>query len=156
MLKPFPDRVKATKAFITVVYKELGANYDKIHNLQEQGRYAISKAEGFYLNYENDLSRSEKIPFKGYEAEYRTDDVTGDKRLYYNREKPYERTIDFYPYLRGKNFTQKPDFYLIPQAWGEIVEKLKNNGVVFTELEKDSTVEAESIRSGRLQGPLPV
>lgn len=153
MLKPFPDRVKATKTFITVVYKELGTNYDKIHNLQEQARYAISKAEGFYLNYENDLSRSEKIPFKGYEAEYVPSEVTGAKRLYYNRERPYDRSIDFYPYLRGKNFTKKPDYYLIPQAWGEIVDKLKANGVVFTELENDSMLMAEVYVLEDYKGP---
>lgn len=153
MLKPFPDRVKATKTFITVVYKELGNNYDKIHNLQEQARYAISKAEGFYLNYENDLSRSEKIPFKGYEAEYRKSEVTGGQRLYYNRQRPYERPIDFYPYLRGKNFTKKPDWYAVPQAWGEIIQKLRNSGVPLTVLETDSLVQAEVYMVEDYKGP---
>ena len=153
MLKPFPDRVKATKAFIAVLYKELATNYDKIHNLQEQARYAIGKAEGFYLNYENDLSRTEKIPFKGYEAEYRHSEVTGADRLFYDRSRPYDRTIDFYPYLRGKNFTKKPDAYVVPQAWEEIVLKLKNSGVTLIELENDSLVDVEAYVIEDYKGP---
>lgn len=153
MLKPFPDRVKATKTFLGVVFKELAANYDKIHNLQQQAQYSIKKAEGFYLNYENDLSRSEKIPFKGYEAEYITSEVTGAKRLFYNRNRPYERLIDYYPYLRGKNFTKKPAYYLIPQAWTEVLDHLRNSGVLLDELENDSLLNVEAYVVEDYKGP---
>lgn len=153
MLKPFPDRVKATKAFIVMLYKELGANYDKIHTLQEQAMYSIKKSEGFFLNYENDLSRSEKILFKGYEAEYVPSEVTGQNRLLYNRKKPFDRDIDYYPYLRGKTFTKKPDYYLVPQAWSEIISKLQSSGVVMEELEHDSTFTAEVYFIDDFKGP---
>lgn len=153
MLKPFPDRVKATKAFLTVIYKELGANYDKIHNLQQQALYAIRKSEGFYLNYENDLSRFEKILFKGYEAEYIPSTVSDAKRLSYNRSRPYDREIAFYPYLRGKNFTQKPAYYVIPQAWGEVIERLRLSGVPMDELENDTTFTAEVYIIEDFKGP---
>lgn len=154
MLKPFPDRVKATKTFITVLFKELGANYDKIHNLKQQAAYSVKKSEGFFLNYENDLSRFEKIPFKGYEAEYIPSEVTaGAMRLFYNQKRPFDRDIAYYPYLRGKNFTTKPDYYLVPQAWSEIIEKLKLSGVELDELENDSTFTAEAYIVEDYKGP---
>ena len=153
MLKPFPDRVKATKAFISVVYKELGTNYDKINNLKKQAEYSISRAEGFFLNYENDLSRFDKIPFKGYEAEYVTSEVSGAKRLLYNRNKPFDREIAYYPYLRGKNFTKKPSYYLIPQAWKEIIDRLEFSGVELEELDADTTFTAEVYTIEDYKGP---
>lgn len=153
MLKPFPDRVKATKAFIVILFKELAANYDKIYNLKQQAEHSIKKSEGFFLNYENDLSRFEKIPFKGYEAEYVKSEVTGSNRLQYNRNRPFDREISYYPYLRGKNFTKKPDYYLVPQAWDEIIEKLRVNGVVMDEIDSDTTLTAEVYIVEDFKGP---
>lgn len=143
MLKPFADRVKATKAFITLLYKELGQNYDKVSVLKKQAEYATKKSEGFFLNFENDLSRSEPFLFKGYEAEYKPSEITGAKRLYYNHNRPFEREIAHYAYLRGKNFSSKPTYYLIPQEWPEIIEKLQLNGVLLDALEEDTLVSAE-------------
>lgn len=153
MLKPFPDRVKATKAFIVVMLKELAANYDKIHNLKKHAQHSISQAEGFFLNYENDLTRHEPLIFKGYEAEYKTGEATGSWRLWYNQSKPFEKEIPYYPYLRGKNFTPKPAYYLIPQAWPEIITKLQNNGVEVEILDHDTLLNAETYIIESYTGP---
>lgn len=153
MLKPFPDRVKATKAFIVMLFKELGTNYDKIHSLQQQAVFSIKKSEGFFLNYENDLSRSEKILFKGYEAEYILSEVTGQNRLFYNTKKPYDKEILYYPYLRAKSFIKKPDYYIVPQAWPEIISRLAVNGVELDEIEHDSTFTVEVYYIDDFKGP---
>ncbi len=143
MLKPFPDRVKATKAFLAFLFQELAINYDKIASLKKQSAYAIENAEGFFLNYENDFSRFEPFLFKGFEAEYKPGPASGGVRIFYNRNKPTEKFINYYPFLRGKNFTSKPVGYLIPQAWPEIVERLVWNGVEVEQLEADSTLQVE-------------
>ncbi len=143
MLKPFPDRVKATKAFLGFLFQELSENYDKIATLKKQSAYATQNAEGFYLNYENDFSRFESLLFKGFEAEYRPGAASGGVQIFYNRNKPIEKQINYYPFLRGKNFTSKPMAYLIPQAWPEIAERLTWNGVEVEQLEFDSLLQAE-------------
>jgi hypothetical protein len=143
MLKPFPDRVKATKAFLSFLFQELAKNYDKIASLKKQSAYSIKNAEGFYLNHENDFSRFDVFLFKGYEAEYKPGAASGGVQIFYNRNKPTEKQINYYPFLRGKNFTSKPVAYLIPQAWPEIVEKLIWNGVKLEQLENDSVLQAE-------------
>ncbi len=153
MLKPFPDRVKATKAFITFLYQELAQNYDKISALKLQSAYSVEKAEGFFLNYENDYSRFENINFKGYEAEYRPGEASGGVRVFYNRNKPTEKEIKHYPHLRGKNFTSKPAAYVIPQAWPEIADRLKWNGVNVEVLDEDSTFTAEIYFIEEYKGP---
>jgi hypothetical protein len=153
MLKPFPDRVKATKAFLTVLFKELSENYDKVFALKKQALFSIRNSEGFYLNHETDFSRLENLLFKGYEAEYKTSDLTGAKRLYYNRSRPFEKTIPYYAYLRGKNFVRKPEAYLIPQAWREIISRLKANGIDMEELETEKEFNAEYYIIEEFSGP---
>lgn len=154
MLKPFPDRVKATKAFIRFIYQEMAQNYDKIGALKMQSAFSIEKAEGFFLNYENDYSRYENIMFKGFEAVYRPGEASGGVRIFYDRSKPTEKEIKYYPYLRGKNFTTKPAAYIIPQAWPEIADRLRWNGVNVEVLEHDSTFSVEVYYVDEYKTPL--
>ncbi|MBK7036817.1 MAG: hypothetical protein IPH42_10915 [Bacteroidetes bacterium] len=41
------------------------------------------------------MNNKELFLFKGYEAKYKTSEVSGLQRLYYDRNEPYEKNILF-------------------------------------------------------------
>jgi hypothetical protein len=51
--------------------------------------------------------------------------------------------VRFYDYYRATVTVQRPDYYLIPQAWSELIMRMKLNKVNMTQLASDSIIEAE-------------
>jgi hypothetical protein len=138
MLKPFDNRVKSTYNFLQCcldVCHELG---DKIIEKRFQADQETMNKKYYSFNYELDRSKKEDIIFNGYEADYKTSTITGDKRLYYNRQKPYQKKIPFYDHYIPKDSILIPKYFYIPQAWYEIVRMLEQNGVTFIMLDRDS------------------
>jgi hypothetical protein len=80
------------------------------------------------------------IDFKGYEASYKTSEVTGLQRLYYDHNKPFEKQVKFYDTYKPALTIQKPKAYIIPQGWHDVIDLLKLNGVQLTCLTKDTTI----------------
>jgi hypothetical protein len=80
------------------------------------------------------------ITFKGYAAEYKTSEVSGLKRLYYDRSKPYTKTIKFFNTYKATATADKPVAYIIPQAWGKVIDLFKLNRVAMKRLTHDTTL----------------
>ena len=74
----------------------------------------------------------------GYEAAYKPSDVSGLKRLYYDRSKPFTKRIPYQNTFVADVTVERPTAYVIPQGWSEIIERLKRNGVVLQTLPKDT------------------
>jgi hypothetical protein len=80
----------------------------------------------------------------GYEAGYKNSQVSGEKRLYYDRSKPFNRKIEFFNTYKPAVTISKPAAYIVPQAWPEIIERLKRNGIEMQQLKSDQTLPVES------------
>lgn len=129
MLKPFKDRVLSTYAFMEILVKKVNVDYQKIGQLRAMTRQAIKKQVTFPISWEIDLEAKEDLLFKGYTAKYKKSEVSGLDRLYYDRAAPYEKNIPFYNTYKANLSVKKPIAYIIPQAYEEIAERLKMNGV---------------------------
>jgi hypothetical protein len=140
MLKPFADRVKSTYAFMQTVMEQASAYATDILAKRKASVEATKQQKSFSINWQTDSSTYEMIPFKGYEAAYKTSEVTGMQRLYYDHTKPFEKQVKFYNTLIPALTIQKPKAYIIPQGWHAAIELLRLNGVQLQRLKKDTMI----------------
>ncbi|MBZ4188223.1 M14 family zinc carboxypeptidase [Niabella beijingensis] len=144
MLKPYPQRVKATyalmKSFITFA-KENGIT---IRQLRKEARAALLHTEAFPVSFRLDSSAAGTITFKGYEAIRKKSAVSGLPRLYYDRSRPFTRQIPFHNQYIPERLVRKPKAYVIPQGWWKVIDRLKANKVILEPLTRDTTIGVET------------
>ena len=141
MLKPFPDRVRATYALMDCMIKIMNDDSRKIVEAQWNALFDIDNKTQIDINWKLDTSRKEAIIFKGYESGYKKSEVSGLPRLYYDRKKPYEKTIPYLPHFVATVSVKKPAYYIVPKAYQEVINRLKWNGVQMFPLRKDTLIE---------------
>jgi len=140
MLKTFDQRVQGTYALIRSIAEEANKDAEEIFTLKKKADREVSLQDRFDLNWELDTSKYRIIDFKGYEASYRKSRVTGLMQLYYDESKPYTRPVRYYNSYRVTDSVRKPVAYIIPQAWREVIELLKLNGVKLYRMDKDTVL----------------
>jgi len=143
MLKPYDQRVKATyelmKSFIDFTSK----NAATIKQLRDQTKQSVKTQTEFPLEWTHDRTKSSPRLYKGYAAGHKPSEISGLPRLYYDRNKLYEKEIPFYNFYTPGNFIEKPTAYIIPRGWWKVIELLKINKVEMSQLKKDTIIEAE-------------
>jgi hypothetical protein len=149
MLKSFEQRVTATYQFILGSLHHLHAHSAEIGELIAASRQQIARQAEHVLTWELDTSRQEQLLFDGYEARFETSKVTGLSIWHYDRSAPYQKEIPYFPHYRPIQKVKKPQAYLLPQAYDEVIERLQANGVKMQEISRDTvlTVEASYISS---------
>lgn len=143
MLKPYDQRVDSTYELMLSFIEFTSKNSEKIKELREKTDRKNIEAKEFPISWKLDKSKFQEYLLKGYEAGHKTSEVSGLPRLYYDRSKPFEKMIPLYNYHEPETFIQKPEAYIIPQAWSEVIELLQLNQVKMNQLEKDKTIEVE-------------
>jgi len=140
MLKPFKDRVKATYSLMESLIKLAAAHAAEIKQVRAADKAALLDKKEFVLDWKVDTTRCDSVLFKGYEAGYKTSEVSGLPRLYYDHSKPYTKNVPFYDhYLPSKTVTA-PKAYLVPKAWVPVIACLRSNGVHVQRLSYDTTM----------------
>ena len=129
MLKPYDQRVKATYAMMQSFIEFTATNSNKIHDLREQTRQSVKTAADFPVKWGLDKSKYKEIVYKGYESGRKMSEVSGQLRLFYDRNKPYEKTVKIFNFFPPKEYVKKPKAYIIPQGWWKVIELLKLNKV---------------------------
>lgn len=143
MLKPFPQRVSATLALMESMGEYLIEKGQEIIELRQQERKRLQEASIFPINWSIDKSRSTPISFKGYAGETRKSEITGADRLFYDRNKPWEKEVPFFNFYTNSKITDKPKAYVIPKGWQHVIEVLQANGVEMREVGRDTTIFVE-------------
>ncbi len=146
MLKPFKDRVLSTYALSKSIIEVAST---KCNELKEQRKKAIDntiKQPNFTLGWVLDSTVNTSIQFKGYEAGTKPSLVTGMNRMYYNRIKPYEKTIPYYNTFKAIKPVQAPKAYIIPAGWHAIIDLLKLNKVQLSQFTKDTVIQVDATK----------
>jgi hypothetical protein len=146
MLKPYAQRVQATLELMKSFIWFATNNSSRILGLRAETRKHQLSLDHFPLAWKNDRTRSAELLFKGYEAGYKTSLVSGLKRLYYDRSKPFEKRIPFFNYYKDTLTVRKPHAYIIPQGWWKVLERLQANGITMRRLTRDTMVSVEWYR----------
>jgi len=141
MLKPFVQRVEATYMFLQKLLE-----YCQLHRIDmlkqyKEGELERLAADGFALKYQLDTTSKEMIPFKGYEALTEPALVGTGDRLRYDRSRPWSKKIAYYNRYKSTQFAKVPAYYVIPQAWSKVIERLDSNHVQYQRFNQDTVIE---------------
>ena len=144
MLKPYSDRVESTLSFLNVLNDYAGKNVQKLMESREKAFELDAQAKGIAINWELDSSSVVKRNFKGYGYTYPESNISGGKRLKYERSQLEDYTIDYYDTYKATDSIELPEYYAVPQAWREVVFRLQYNGVEMWPLLKDTSIQVTS------------
>ncbi|MDZ4796504.1 MAG: M14 family metallopeptidase [Bacteroidota bacterium] len=143
MLKPYEQRVKSTYALMQSFIEFTVKNSAVIKDLRDQTKKTVQTATEFAISWSLDKSKFKEVLYKGFESGRKPSEVSGLPRLYYDRSKPFEKTIKIFNYFAVKNTIVKPKAYIIPQGWWKVIDLLKLNKVQMIQLKTDTTIEVE-------------
>lgn len=140
MLKPYPKRVAATRAFLNSALKRLAEHGSQIRKLREQDRSAYRNNDQVSLSWKLNRDKPSRLTFLGYEASRIASKVTPGNRLFYDRTKPFTREIPFYNTYEPDAVVSLPAGYLIPAGWHSVIQLMKQNGIKTVEVQEETTV----------------
>ncbi len=146
MLKPYDQRVMATLALMENFIAFTGKNAKEIQQLRNRTKQAAAMADRFPLKWKLDKTGFTEYTFKGFESGNKPSEVSGLSRLYYDRSKPFTKTIKVFDKFVPEIFIEKPKAYIIPQGWWKVVDRLLANDVKMIKLKKDTSIQVEWYR----------
>jgi hypothetical protein len=141
MLKPFKQRVEATYSLMRTIIAVAYDNAEDIKHTRKEDRKKLLTQNTFALDWQIDTNRYKRINFKGYEAYYKKSEVSGLQRLYYDRKRPFTRTVPYYNTFNYKQVVTAPHAYVIPHGWKRVVNRMRDNGVQIQKLDKDTVMQ---------------
>ena len=144
MLKPYSDRVRSIYSFEKIITEKASAFANDIIAKRKKSIDEIKNKKEFTISWRVDSSFYETIQFMGYKADSAVSRVTGRKRLFYNHDSAYTQPVKFYNTYRPAEIINKPAAYIIPQGWGEVLNRLKLNNVKMNRLKKDTAISVQA------------
>jgi hypothetical protein len=141
MLKPFKDRVWSVFYFMKNMLHHLDKNHEEVIKVRNKSWKEYASAKEHDLNWTLDFDETDEIEFKGFEAGYKESKVTGQSRLYYDRDKPYTKKVPFYNTYKSTSTIKKPKGYIIPQAYRKVIDRLKWNEVKMSRIKSDTMMD---------------
>jgi hypothetical protein len=136
MLKPFPQRVQATLAFMEGIIAYTTENAMEIEEKRSDSKLWARNLTHYAYNYQ--LSeKADSISFKGFEHSFPLHPITGLKELTYDRNLPYERAIPWYRTYVTTDSVRVPKYYVVGGQEQHVIDRLKANHVVFETLTAD-------------------
>ncbi|UOU99374.1 hypothetical protein MUU74_05285 [Chryseobacterium daecheongense] len=146
MLKPYDKRVDATYKYMLVNLQNLDKEYKKIKELRLENLKQYQAGKQYGIRWKIDSTQFTTMDFKGYEGKYKPSEISGKPRLYYDRSKPFTKTIKLFTTAVSTGYITIPQYYVIPQSQYRVIEEFKRNKIQMKSLQKDSTILVESYK----------
>ncbi len=139
--KPYPDRVKSCYQFIQMLAEYTSENSKEIQDLRAEGINESMALKEYPIGFEMDSTKFEMIEFKGYEAlDDQISPVTGLPRFGYDLTQPYTTTIKYLGTWIPIETAEVPEFYILPQNYRDVIERLDLLKVQYSRLQHDSLI----------------
>ena len=146
MLKPYPDRVRATYEYMVSAINYTRKNTREIQKLMAENLNSLKPGTQYPIQWKLNDKKFQLIDFKGYEAGKKTSEVSGKPRLFYDRNKPFTRKVKFFNEYVPTKEIRVPNYYVIPKSENKVIEYLKRNNIAMKEIAQDSTISVEVYR----------
>lgn len=148
MLKPYDLRVDATykllQQYIDIVQRDARIILENKHKADE----FVASQQDFPLSWQLNKNEVNDLTFKGFEAGYKPSGVSAANRLFYDRNKPYTKTIKEWNKYEPAISVKKPVAYIIPKAWDKVIALLKLNNVEVKTFKTNTKVDVDSYYIG--------
>lgn len=149
MIKPYKERVYATKAVLETTFEFLRNNSKEILTLnQNADRNSVKNFhyDKKFLPIKFNLSEKfDYVIFKGYEYKKEPSEISGTDRIVYTNN-PKEFKLKFYRDVIVADSIQIPDYYIIPAEWSALVDRMSFHGIQFFKSDYDTIVTVERYR----------
>ncbi len=146
MLKPYKQRVEGTYELMIKMIEITERDGEEIRAIRNKTESEFALKTTHPIDWKIDTTQITTLDFKGFEGDMISSEITGAKRLKYNRSKPFTKKIKYRNYFKPKKEIVIPQSYIIPQGLHSIIDLLKRNNVTFTALVNDSTITVESYK----------
>ncbi|SDS08603.1 hypothetical protein SAMN04515667_1376 [Formosa sp. Hel1_31_208] len=146
MLKPYKQRVEGTYELMKSMIEITETQGEQISELRKNATTELLKQKSYPIRWTVDTTRTSTLQFKGYEGQMIESDLTGAKRLKYDRTKPFTKDIIYSNYMASTLSVEIPKAYIIPHGWWNVIELLELNKVEMTPIEKDTTILVTSFK----------
>ncbi|WP_296619635.1 M14 family metallopeptidase [Marivirga sp.] len=144
MLKNYKTRVENIYDFLNVASELTAIEGSKIKKLKKQDRAELMEADSLPILWSNDKDEFKMITLEGYTTSYPESELTANPLLNYDRNDTFEKEVPFYNFYKVKKSVRVPDYYVISQAWFEVINRLKANDVKMEILKKDTIISVEA------------
>ncbi len=148
MLKPYKQRVEGTYELMKSMIEITEEQGEKITQLRKEQAKLWIAGDNYPFTWEVDTTMSSLRKFKGYKGEMIPSELTGAKRLKYDRSKPFTKDVTYNDYFKATDSVTIPKAYVIPQGWHHIIDLLKLNNVQYTQFKNDTIINVEVYKIG--------
>ena len=148
MLKPYKQRVEGTYELMKSMIEITEEQGKKITQLRKEQSKLWIAGDNYPFTWEVDTTMSSLRKFKGYKGEMIPSELTGAKRLKYDRSKPFTKDVTYNDYFKATDSVTIPKAYVIPQGWHHIIDLLKLNNVQYTQFKNDTIINVEVYKIG--------
>ena len=143
MLKPHPKRVAATQTFLQEALELLSEEKETIRRIRLEDRENYPHQKRVGIAWQVDRHQPSILSFRGYEASNINSNVTSGNRLFYDRNKPYRKNIDYFNHYTPSCTVELPAGYLIPRGWHQVIDLMKLHGVEMMTFRMELQLNAE-------------
>lgn len=146
MLKPYKKRVEGTYDLMKKMVNIVDHQHEQISQLRDESFENLLNSSDYYFNYEIDTLKTSTLNFKGFELDTLKSEVTGLNRIKYNRERPFEKEVEYQNHFFPTDTVKIPAAFIIKKGWQKILDRLASNKIEFYELESDTTLQVETYK----------
>ncbi len=150
MLKPFPERVRATHQFLEETVAWMKKNEQDILKARLEAENYRRDQDIFQFDYEL-TGKRDSLLFLGYKHSYPISEVTGLPRLKYHRDQPYKKFIPYMHYFAAKDSIVIPRYFIVGAQEKEIIARLKANAIEMRVLQNDTTIPVQTEQITRFE-----
>ena len=140
MLKPYPQRVASTLSFMQAAIEQSSLQATQLQEARRAEKERIQSSNTLALTYRPGREKSDSLTFLGYQRDTAISKVTRMPSMQYNRNKPFTQKVDFYSFFDSARSVPVPEYYVIPQGWHNVIDRLKENKVDLHLLTRDTTI----------------
>lgn len=143
MLKPYKDRVEQTYELLFTSLDFLKLYGYEVKQLRQKAIEETLAKETYPIRWEVDSTQTSTLSFHGYQGDFIKSDVTGLKRLKFDRSKPFTKSVSYYNYFKPTKEISIPNFYIVPKRLKKIVRLLRQNRIQILPLKEDTEMQVE-------------
>ncbi len=146
MLKPYEQRVEGTYRLMEKMVTIAETDHEKIKRLRREARHRHKNWKFYPTAWGTDSTQTTTLSFKGFEADTLTSEVTGRTRLKYDRNRPFNKQVEYYNYMKPLDSIEIPEAYILKKGWSKVINLLTLNQIVIKALKKDTLLTVESYK----------
>lgn len=139
--KSYPERTIHTYEFLKSMLAYLDQDSKAVLKSRKRAKEFTEKRKVFPLNFVLDSSYSESLRFRGYNKKPIESNIVSHQIYTYDTLDSYDTIIPYFNQYKSTISISKPKYYVIPQAYTKVIERLKWNGIELDTLKKDSSIE---------------